>query len=71
MPPDLAELVRADGIDFAPAAFVDLTGRRCAKPVAAQAVEELRDEGGGFAGQAAGARDSSHGRRNAHRPCDP
>ncbi|MFF4352820.1 type III glutamate--ammonia ligase [Streptomyces sp. NPDC001530] len=53
--PDLAELVRADGIEFVLAVFVDLTGKPCAKLVPAQAVEELRDEGVGFAGYAAGA----------------
>jgi glutamine synthetase len=53
--PDLAELVRAGGIEFVLAVFVDLTGKPCAKLVPAQAVEELRDEGVGFAGYAAGA----------------
>ncbi|CAM5298025.1 type III glutamate--ammonia ligase [Streptomyces aurantiogriseus] len=53
--PDLAELVRADGIEFVLAVFVDLTGKPCAKLVPAQAVEELRNEGVGFAGYAAGA----------------
>ncbi|WP_427917930.1 type III glutamate--ammonia ligase [Streptomyces sp. cg40] len=53
--PDLAELVRADGIEFVLAVFVDLTGKPCAKLVPAQAVEELRDTGVGFAGYAAGA----------------
>uniref|UniRef100_UPI000A516492 type III glutamate--ammonia ligase n=1 Tax=Streptomyces scabiei TaxID=1930 RepID=UPI000A516492 len=53
--PDLAQLVRADGIEFVLAVFVDLTGKPCAKLVPAQSVEELRDEGVGFAGYAAGA----------------
>ncbi|MEU6198830.1 type III glutamate--ammonia ligase [Streptomyces sp. NPDC047061] len=53
--PDLAELVRADGVEFVLAVFVDLTGKPCAKLVPAQAVGELRDEGVGFAGYAAGA----------------
>ncbi|NEC87924.1 type III glutamate--ammonia ligase [Streptomyces sp. SID12501] len=53
--PDLAELVRADGIEFVLALFVDLTGKPCAKLVPVQAIEELRDEGVGFAGYAAGA----------------
>ncbi|GHB87794.1 glutamine synthetase [Streptomyces umbrinus] len=61
--PDLAELVRADGIEFVLAVFVDLTGKPCAKLVPAQAVEELRDEGVGFAGYAAGAL--------GQRPSDP
>ncbi|WP_245606198.1 hypothetical protein [Streptomyces himastatinicus] len=61
--PDLAELVRADGIEFVLAVFVDLTGKPCAKLVPAQAVEELRDEGAGFAGYAAGAL--------GQRPSDP
>ncbi|GGN21034.1 type III glutamate--ammonia ligase [Streptomyces fuscichromogenes] len=53
--PDLAEAVRADGVEFVLAVFVDLTGKPCAKLVPAQAVGELRDEGVGFAGYAAGA----------------
>ncbi|MGV9266875.1 type III glutamate--ammonia ligase [Kitasatospora sp. NPDC003701] len=53
--PDLAERVRADGVEFVLAVFVDLTGKPCAKLVPAQAVEELRDVGVGFAGYAAGA----------------
>ncbi|XUL85546.1 type III glutamate--ammonia ligase [Streptomyces galilaeus] len=61
--PDLAELVRADGIEFVLAVFVDLTGKPCAKLVPAQAVEELRDAGVGFAGYAAGAL--------GQRPSDP
>ncbi|WP_338682067.1 type III glutamate--ammonia ligase [Streptomyces acidiscabies] len=55
MTTDLAELVRADGVEFVLAVFVDLTGKPCAKLVPAEAVEELRDEGVGFAGYAAGA----------------
>ncbi|MBZ3905888.1 type III glutamate--ammonia ligase [Streptomyces griseiscabiei] len=62
-PPDLAELVRADGVEFVLALFVDLTGKPCAKLVPAQSVEELRDEGVGFAGYAAGAL--------GQRPSDP
>jgi glutamine synthetase len=53
--PDLAELVRADGVEFVLAVFVDLTGKPCAKLVPVEAIEELRDEGVGFAGYAAGA----------------
>ncbi|GAA0424146.1 glutamine synthetase [Acrocarpospora corrugata] len=51
---DLAELVRADNVEFILAVFVDLAGKPCAKLVPAEAVEELRDEGVGFAGYAAG-----------------
>jgi glutamine synthetase len=52
--PDLAELARADGVEFILAVFVDLAGKPCAKLVPVEAVEELRDEGVGFAGYAAG-----------------
>ncbi len=52
---DLAALARADGIEFVLALFVDLVGKPCAKLVPIQAVEELRDNGVGFAGFAAGA----------------
>lgn len=54
-PPDLAELARADGVEFVLAVFVDLNGKPCAKLVPVEAIGELRDEGVGFAGYAAGA----------------
>ncbi|MEU9456873.1 type III glutamate--ammonia ligase [Streptomyces sp. NPDC048277] len=54
-PADLVQLVQDDGIEFVLAVFVDLTGKPCAKLVPAQAVGELRDDGVGFAGYAAGA----------------
>ena len=51
----LAERVRADGVEFILALFVDLAGKPCAKLVPAQAVEQLESEGVGFAGYAVGA----------------
>jgi glutamine synthetase len=53
--PDLAARARADGIEFLLAVFVDLTGKPCAKLVPIEAVEELQNDGVGFAGYAAGA----------------
>ncbi|MGP3911401.1 type III glutamate--ammonia ligase [Nonomuraea sp. 10N515B] len=53
-PLDLAALANADDIEFILAVFVDLAGKPCAKLVPIEAVEELRDEGVGFAGYAAG-----------------
>ncbi|MEV7084655.1 type III glutamate--ammonia ligase [Streptomyces sp. NPDC093085] len=53
-PADLAELARGDGVRFLLAVFVDLAGKPCAKLVPVEAVEELRDNGVGFAGYAAG-----------------
>jgi glutamine synthetase len=55
MPADLATLARGDGIQFILALFVDLTGKPCAKLVPIEAVEQLQDEGVGFAGYAVGA----------------
>ena len=52
---DLASRARADGIEFLLAVFVDLTGKPCAKLVPIEAVEELQNDGMGFAGYAAGA----------------
>ncbi|MCW2919703.1 MAG: glnT [Actinomycetia bacterium] len=51
----LSELVKADGIRFILATFVDMTGKPCAKLVPAEAVDMLETEGVGFAGYAAGA----------------
>src|ERR1700738_2863597 len=51
----LAERVRADGVEFILALFVDLRGKPCAKLVPAQAVAQLEAEGVGFAGYAVGA----------------
>jgi glutamine synthetase len=50
----LAELARADGVEFILATFVDMTGRPCAKLVPVAAADELQYEGMGFAGFAAG-----------------
>jgi glutamine synthetase len=50
----LSELVKADGIRFILATFVDMTGKPCAKLVPAEAVDMLETEGVGFAGYAAG-----------------
>jgi glutamine synthetase len=52
---DLATRARADGIEFVMALFVDLTGKPCAKLVPIEAVEELQNDGVGFAGYAVGA----------------
>lgn len=52
--PTLAELARADGVDFLLATFVDMTGRPCAKLVPVSAADELQYDGMGFAGYAAG-----------------
>src|SRR5882724_133655 len=51
----LAERVRADGVEFILALFVDLAGKPCAKLVPAQAVRQLQTEGVGFAGYAVGS----------------
>ncbi|CAN5374913.1 type III glutamate--ammonia ligase [soil metagenome] len=53
--PDLAGLARQAGTTFILALFVDLTGKPCAKLVPVEAIEELQNEGVGFAGYAAGA----------------
>ena len=56
--PDRAELLAAidrDGIEFLFAMFVDLHGKPCAKLVPASAVDQLLEDGAGFAGFAAGA----------------
>jgi glutamine synthetase len=53
-----AELLAAidrDGIEFLFAMFVDLHGKPCAKLVPASAVDQLLEDGAGFAGFAAGA----------------
>ena len=52
---DLATIARADGAQFILALFVDLLGKPCAKLVPIEAVEQLQEEGAGFAGYAAGA----------------
>jgi glutamine synthetase len=52
---DLAARARADGIEFVLAVFVDLTGKPCAKLVPIEAIEDLQEDGVGFAGYAAGA----------------
>lgn len=53
--PDLATLVRATDTRFVLAVFTNLVGKPCAKLVPAEAVEELQEDGVGFAGYAAGA----------------
>ena len=52
---DLARALERDQIDFIFAMFVDLHGKPCAKLVPVEAVDELLDNGAGFAGFAAGA----------------
>ena len=51
---DLIEAVRADGVAFILAMFVDMHGKPCAKLVPASAVEGFVAGGAGFAGFAAG-----------------
>jgi glutamine synthetase len=51
---DLVEAVRADGVDFVLAMFVDMHGKPCAKLVPATAIEGFVEGGAGFAGFAAG-----------------
>ncbi|MBB6629776.1 type III glutamate--ammonia ligase [Nocardioides sp. KIGAM211] len=52
---NLAELCEASGTTFVLALFVDLNGKPCAKLVPVEAIEQLIDEGVGFAGYAVGA----------------
>lgn len=54
-PDDLAALAQASGTTFILALFVDLNGKPCAKLVPVEAVEELQNDGVGFAGYAVGA----------------
>jgi glutamine synthetase len=51
---DLIDAVRADGVDFVLAMFVDMHGKPCAKLVPASAIEGFVKGGAGFAGFAAG-----------------
>lgn len=51
----LAERVRADGVRFVLAVFVDLVGRPSAKLIPAPSIERFEKEGASFAGHAAGA----------------
>ena len=53
--PDLATLARTTDTRFVLAVFTNLVGKPCAKLVPAEAVEELQEDGVGFAGYAAGA----------------
>ncbi|AZG46533.1 type III glutamate--ammonia ligase [Gordonia insulae] len=52
---ELADLCAASGTTFILAMFVDLRGKPCAKLVPVEAVEELANDGVGFAGYAVGA----------------
>jgi glutamine synthetase len=52
---DLAELCETSGTTFVLALFVDLNGKPCAKLVPVEAINQLIDEGVGFAGYAVGA----------------
>ncbi|MFD1714957.1 type III glutamate--ammonia ligase [Amnibacterium flavum] len=54
-PATLAERVKADGVEFLLATFVDMNGKPCAKLVPVQALDELEAGALGFAGFAAGA----------------
>lgn len=51
----LADLCAASGTKFILALFVDLNGKPCAKLVPVEAVDELANDGVGFAGYAVGA----------------
>ncbi|BCN60642.1 glutamine synthetase 3 [Rhodococcus sp. Br-6] len=53
--PDLATLTRTTDTRFVLAVFTNLAGKPCAKLVPVEAVEELQEDGVGFAGYAAGA----------------
>jgi len=52
---ELLEALERDRIEFIFAMFVDLHGKPCAKLVPVSAVDQLLDDGAGFAGFAAGA----------------
>lgn len=54
-PLDLAVLAEQSGTKFILAMFVDLRGKPCAKLVPVEAVDDLAENGCGFAGYAAGA----------------
>src|ERR1700724_2974502 len=51
---DLVDAVRADGVGFILAMFVDMHGKPCAKLVPSSAIEGFVAGGAGFAGFAAG-----------------
>ncbi|OUS92202.1 type III glutamate--ammonia ligase [Rhodococcus sp. NCIMB 12038] len=53
-PQTLSEVARATGTTFILALFVTLSGKPCAKLVPIEAVEQLQNDGVGFAGYAAG-----------------
>ena len=53
--PDLATLARSTDTRFILAVFTNLAGKPCAKLVPVEAVDELQEDGVGFAGYAAGA----------------
>ena len=52
---DLATLAQRSGTRFVLAMFVDLNGKPCAKLVPVEAIDELQNDGVGFAGYAVGA----------------
>ncbi len=52
---ELLDAIERDGIEFIFAMFVDLHGKPCAKLVPSSAVDQLLEDGAGFAGFAAGA----------------
>src|ERR1700676_221730 len=51
---ELIDAVRADGVEFVLAMFVDMHGKPCAKLVPSTAIEGFVAAGAGFAGFAAG-----------------
>ncbi len=51
---DLERAIARDGIEFLFAMFVDLHGKPCAKLVPVTALDQLLEDGAGFAGFAAG-----------------
>lgn len=53
--PDLPTLARSSDTRFILAVFTNLAGKPCAKLVPVEAVDELQEDGVGFAGYAAGA----------------
>ncbi len=53
--PDLKALAEAAGTKFILALFVDLNGKPCAKLVPVEAIDQLIEDGAGFAGYAVGA----------------
>ncbi|HEY2562335.1 MAG TPA: hypothetical protein VGI44_01415, partial [Acidimicrobiales bacterium] len=52
---ELSAAIDKDGVEFLFAMFVDLHGKPCAKLVPVAALDQLLEDGAGFAGYAAGA----------------